>query len=191
MIDFCHGWARCLSKGISGGPGGYITRVCMLLVIPAWPQAAAVSEQFEIAPALLECRKLDNSELRLACYDGLAQLARAAADKHTTTPGARFLAAKLRTTMEGSDYQLTMQAFMDLVNVAKFDETEKIKIHGWSRHEASYFLHLAMREPITLEFFHYDDGAENLSILLPVVSGSQIYDPEQFVFIIASMAVRL
>lgn len=159
--------------------------------MPSLAQATVDSEQFEFMRDLLECGKLNNNELRLACYDSLAQSARAAADKQATAPGARFLAANLRTTTEGTDYQLTMQAFIDLVKDATFDETEKVKINGWSRHGASYFLHLVMREAITLEFFHYDDGAENLAILLPVVSGSQIYDPEQFVFIIASMAVRL
>ncbi len=136
------------------------------------------------------CRQIVNDGQRLACYDDISDVTAAPATEEYLIPDRQFMQAELRTVPDQRDYTLTVEKFLVMLREARYDDTKSVVIHGWTRQADNYLLHITLREPVVLEFFYHHSDGQNYCVLQPVVAGKRVYNPEQFIFILAAMTMR-
>jgi hypothetical protein len=145
----------------------------------------------QIETRLIECARLQSAVERLDCYDELAnslQSTSDGADMLYVQPPQEFLAAQLRVAPENSDFDLTVNKFLLLIQNATMDNGRPILIKGWRMEKTGYSLQLKMKSPVSLMFSYEPGGNSKITVLQPVHRQGVVVDPELFVMNIAAMS---
>jgi len=162
--------------------------VCVLL-ITSFPVPA------QIDPRMIICSKISSDDDRLSCYDRLVQELSASDESSAKTekkiiyiqPPQEFLDSQLRVNPQKSDFDLTINQFIELVKSAKLENGKPVVIKGWSTRGKDYVLHIQMKTPIQVQFVFDPELHSEYSVLQPVLVKGIKMDPALFVM---NMAAR-
>lgn len=156
--------------------------------------AASVQAHAQTEPSLLSCSKIESDSERLSCYDRLVNeiygTGKAHTDSHAKVlyiqPPQEFLASELRVDPAKSDFDLTIQQFIELIKSAKLENGQPVVIDGWSMQDQGFVLNIQMKSPVQL-LFEFGPQHNEYSVLQPVsVKGAKV-DAALFVM---NMAAR-
>ena len=139
-----------------------------------------------IEPRLIHCLQIKTDRERLSCYDNLAKELTVSED-HYIQPPQEFLDSQLRVTPEESDFDLTIDQFIQLVKSAKLENGQPVVINGWTTQDQGYVLSIQMKSTIQLLFVFDPDKNREFSVLQPVEVKGIKMDPTLFVM---NMAAR-
>ena len=156
----------------------------LVLVPSIFPVLAVAQDGNE---RILECHKIVDSDKRLKCYDVLAEQIKKRRTQDYIKPNTQFLQSQLRVNPDKTDFDLTVTGFVKLLNQAETDEKQKITIQGWTKEKEAFVLHIILRQPIELVFYHNQHNDENYSLLAPIMINGRETDPSLFIFNIAAM----
>jgi len=147
------------------------------------------SQASELAQDIRICTQVNDATKRLSCYDRVAKEYQLIEEAEYIAPPEKFLSSKLTVTPWHSEYSLTVQGFVTLIENAVMANGDKIEIHGWTRQDHDYVLNITMRRPLHLRFLPFETATDEipLSLLRSIIIDGEETDPELFITTIASM----
>ena len=153
----------------------------------------------EIEPLFKICAKIQDDSERLSCYDRLVKViseadeaVAKAGDKGeekvaNVQPTQEFLDSELRVDPTKSDFDLSVNQFLQIIKSAKLENGQPVTIDGWSLQEHGYVLTIKMKSPIQIKFVFEPTKNSEFSLLQPVLMKGVKIDPALFVM---NMAAR-
>lgn len=161
----------------------------LLILVPMMLCGLKQGVASEIKNDLSKCAIEQTALKRLDCYDGLAKKYQLVSQKNFIEPSEEFLSSQLTVTPWNSEYTLSVDGFVKLIESAIMDDGEKIEVQGWTRQGHDYVLNITMRRPLRLKFLPFETATDEipLSLLRNLIIDGETTDPGLFITTIASM----
>jgi hypothetical protein len=150
----------------------------------------SLQAQGQMETRFMSCAQIKSDLERLTCFDKLAEELSAEKTVYVKPP-QQFLDSQLRVDPEKSDFDLTIDQFVQLIRSAKMEDGQPVVVNGWSVHPRGYTLSIQMNSSVQLVFVFEPRKNNKVSVLQPVLIKGIETDPEVFVMTMAARTMGL